>query len=297
MNVPLYGTKQAAHCFYATLVDEVKKRDYKRSKAYPCLYYVITDGRLALIVSWVDDLILMGCQRDVDMMKEDLNKAFVCKAEGKLCKFVGSKINSKRDATGIGTAKFTQPVLVQKLIDEYKVDTSGKMPATPAVAGLVLVKGDGSGQLDAKAATEYRSGTATCMFMMQWSRPEIYNATHGQARHMSAPREPHKIALEKLMRYIVATKERGLVLKPNALWDGNLDFEFEIFGRSDSDYAANTDDRRSVSGGRVCLNACPLMFRSQTQKFMTLSVTEAEGAGGVMVALDMLYVYHLLLLV
>ena len=33
MNVPLYGTKQAAHCFYATLVDEVKKQDYERSKA------------------------------------------------------------------------------------------------------------------------------------------------------------------------------------------------------------------------------------------------------------------------
>ena len=85
------------------------------------------------------------------------------------------------------------------------------------------MKGDGSGQLDGKIVTEYRSATATCMFIMQWSRPEIYNATRGQARHMSAPREPHKIALEKLMRYIVATKERGLVLKPNALWDGNLD--------------------------------------------------------------------------
>ena len=61
---------------------------------------------------------------DVDMMKVDLNKAFVCKAEGKLCEFVGSKIDFKRDATGIGTAKFTQPVLIQKLVDEYQVDTS-----------------------------------------------------------------------------------------------------------------------------------------------------------------------------
>jgi hypothetical protein len=112
---------------------------------------------------------------------------------------------------------------------------------------------------------------------------------------MHAPREPHKTALEKLMRYIVGTKERGLVIKPNELWDGTLDYWFEIGGRSDSDYAANTDDRRSISGGRVCLNKDPVTFRSQTQKFVTLSVTEAEGAAGVMTAQDMLYVYRLLL--
>ena len=67
-----------------------------------------------------------------------------------------------------------------------------------------------------------------------------------------------------------------------------------IHGRSNLDYAANKDDRRSISGGRVCLEGCPVTFRSNTQKFVTLSVTEAEGAAGVMTAQDMLYVYRLL---
>ena len=38
-----------------------------------------------------------------------------------------------------------------------------------------------------------------------------------------------------------------------------------------------------------------MTFCSQSQKFVTLSVTEAEGAAGVMTAQDMLYVYRLLL--
>ena len=38
-----------------------------------------------------------------------------------------------------------------------------------------------------------------------------------------------------------------------------------------------------------------MTFWSQTQKFVTLSVTEAEGAAGVMTAQDILYVYRLLL--
>ena len=37
------------------------------------------------------------------------------------------------------------------------------------------------------------------------------------------------------------------------------------------------------------------MFRSATQKFVTLSVTEAEMAAGVMTAQNMMYLYRLLL--
>ena len=42
------------------------------------------------------------------------------------------------------------------------------------------------------------------------------------------------------------------------------------------------------------VNSMPICFRSVTQKFVTLSVTEVEIAAGVMVAQDMLYMYCLL---
>ena len=71
-------------------------------------------------------------------------------------------------------------------------------------------------------------------------------------------------------------------------------YKFRIHGRSDSNYATNPDDRRSILGGRVFVNDVPILFRSVTQNFMTLSVTEAEIAVGVMVVQDMLYVYRLL---
>ena len=90
-------------------------------------------------------------------------------------------------------------------------------------------------------------------------------------------------------------KNRRLVLAPYTVWDGSRKFKFRIHGRSDSDHVANRDDRRSFSGGRVFLNKAPVTFRSTIiQKFITLSVIEAESAAGVMVAQDMLYVYHLI---
>ena len=250
LNVPIYGTKQAAACFYKALVEKVKDRKYERSKAEPCLYFIWNNNRLSLMVSWVDDIMALGHPEDVKVIEADMMEAFKCKSEGELKEYVGSKIDIKRLPSGLATVKFTNPVLIQKLQDEYEIPT-GRPSKTPAVAGQVLVKGDGSGMIDGKQHKIYRSGTATCMYIMQWSRPDIYNTTRGLSRHMCAPRLAHEKAMHHLFRHVIATKNRGLVLAPDTIWDGNKDFEFRIHGRSDSDYAANTDDRRSVSGGWV----------------------------------------------
>ena len=77
LNVPIYGTKQAASCFYKTLVKKTQNSGYERSKADPCLYIIWWDNRLALMVSWVDDLVL-GEKKDVKQIKVDLQEAFMC---------------------------------------------------------------------------------------------------------------------------------------------------------------------------------------------------------------------------
>jgi hypothetical protein len=241
----------------------------------------------------VDDILALGHPEDVKQIEEDLQSAFVSKCEGEMKEYVGNKVDVVRQSDGRARIKVTQPVLVQKLRDEFELP-GGKTPKTPAVPGQVLSKGDDSDALNPEESTKYRSGTALCMYKMQWSRSGIYNATRDCARHMSAPNESHMNALKHLMKYVVGTAERGLVLYPDRMWDGSSDFKFRIHGRSDSDYAANKDDRRSISGGVVYLEECPITFRSSTQKFVTLSVTEAESAAGVMVAQDMLYVYRLL---
>ena len=47
--------------------------------------------------------------------------------------YVGSKLTFSRDDDGKRTVKFTQPVLIKKINDEYKM-TDGPVSKTPAVA-------------------------------------------------------------------------------------------------------------------------------------------------------------------
>ena len=135
--------------------------------------------------------------------------------------------------------KITQPMLIQKLTESFSIG-EGKNPKTQSVEGQVLVRGNESNMLGPKKMTKFRSGTAICLFMPQWSRPDILNTTQGCARQMSAPRLEHMKAPLHLIKYVVSTRSRGLVLKLNRIWNGENNFKFKISGRSDSDYAANT---------------------------------------------------------
>jgi hypothetical protein len=84
------------------------------------------------------------------------------------------------------------------------------------------------------------------------------------------------------------------LLKSKRKWNGDPSFEFIITGYTDLDYAKDTDTRRSVSGTAVMLEGSPVSMRSNTQKSVTLSVTEAEHAAAVSCAQDMLFVMRLM---
>ena len=163
----------------------------------------------------------------------------MCKHEGELMEYMGSKLSFSRNDDGKGTIKFIQPVLIRKFNEEFK-GSDGPMSKMPAVAGQVLVKGDREGTVSLERVKMYHSATATCMFMMQWSCLDIFNAVQGLARHMAAPREAHVCALMTLLKYVTHTKERGLVIAPRDLW--STGYKFKIHGRLDSDYATNPDD-------------------------------------------------------
>ena len=228
----------------------------------------------------------------IEQVQHDLEKGFVCKHEEELIEYMGSKITINRDSKGLGTIKLMQPVLERKLMEEYK-PSDGPASKTPAVAGQVLsLKDDGDGTvLDANAKTN-QLATATNMYMLQRSCPDIFNTVRRLARHMTVPREAHVQALMTLIRYVVSTVNRGLVLASKEM--GSPEYKFKVHGQSDSDYAMNPDDCRSISDARVFVNGAPKSFHGVTQKIVTLSVTKADIVVGVMVSQDMLYVYRLL---
>jgi hypothetical protein len=121
---------------------------------------------MVVFVAWVDDVMVLGPPVLVEQVQRNLEKAFMCKCDGELTEYVGSKLTLNCDNNGRGMIKYTQLVLIQKINDKYKVP-EGPTSKTPATAGQVLVKGDGKGTVFDNQDRMYRSAVATCMFMMQ----------------------------------------------------------------------------------------------------------------------------------
>jgi hypothetical protein len=220
--------------------------------------------------------------------KKGMTDRFDCDEVGELTEFVGCKLDRTDDSLRI-----TQPVLMQSFVDEFELP-EGPAVATPAEPGSVLMKAREDEKVDAKTQTMFRSGVGKLIHMMKWSRPDVLNAVRDLTRQMSAATMCHVKAMKRVMTYLTAMPKQGLTLKPSEKWDGSREFEFTISGFSDSDFAKEPTERKSVSGWAVFLNGAPISMRSKMQDCTTLSVTEAELVAAMACAQDMLFSMRLM---
>ncbi len=168
----LYGLKQAARAFWRQLLQAAKKMVLTCSRADPCLYYKWNDGRLVMMLSWIDTNSIVGYKKNMLNLKQDLMKQFSCDDCGKMDKYVGCMIE-KLESGGI---KFLQKVLVQSFNNEFDIKSLKKFN-TQATPGTVLKKPvEGNVLLSHDNHTLYRSGMGKAIHMMQYLRPDIYQA-------------------------------------------------------------------------------------------------------------------------
>ena len=119
--------------------------------------------------------------------------------------------------------------------------------------------------------------------MTRWSRPDVHNAVRDVSRHGSAPVEAHVKEMHRIVEFIERTKDRGWKLNPDKRWNGiDKTFKFKIKGKSDSNFANCVNRRRSVNGWVVYLEGALVACKSNMQKIVALSVTEAKLVAAVM---------------
>lgn len=245
---------------------------------------------MVLWLSWVDDYLVVGPKDKVLEGKKEMMERFDCDEVGPLREYVGCKADY--DVQG-GRLKFTQPVMLQSFNDEFDLP-EGQDPTTPATPGSILVPVAERNKLSKTDQTKYRSGVGKLLHMMRWSRPDILNAVRELSKFMSGASEAHVVAMKRVMKYCVATPERGLELKPTRKWNGkDREFRFRIKGMSDSEYAKDAS-RKSVNGWAVFLEDAPVSMKSKMMPIVALSVTEAELFAAVQCAQDMMHTMRIL---
>ena len=271
LRKPIYGLVQASYCFWRKLVAVMEEIGFTRCKADPCLYFRWTSNGLVIWTSFIDDLMICGGGNAVKQAKHMLMAKLECEDFGVMKEYVGVKVE-KSD----GMAKLTQPVTVQSLDDEFDIpedkESDAYMPATPGTV-LAAPLGEPLGEADHKL---YRAGCGKLQWLKRETRPDLQFSVLQLQRHLQKPGRAHLKAMFRVMRYVLATKERGLVIKPERKWDGSRDHKFKLSTTTDSSYASCPDTKRSPGGYVTYMEGAVVSTKSKVQQFVTLSPTEAE---------------------
>ena len=100
------------------------------------------------------------------------------------------------------------------------------------------------------------------------TRPDIANVARAVAQHAHNPAARHWKAVRKIISYLKATKDLGVVFRRGE------DLKLLLF--ADVNYAGRCNDTRSVAGVAVTLGNIIVSASSTTQFCVTLSTSEAE---------------------
>jgi hypothetical protein len=210
-------------------------------------------------------------------------KHFECDNYGVLTEYIGSKI----ECVGENAIQLVQTVLTQSYEDDFKL--GNRCYNTPAQPGMVLMHPvKGKEVLKPEDQTTLRSGVGKLMYQMQYSRPDIAQAVQELARYMSCEKLKTHEAMKRCIRYVLCTRKVGLLWKPSQKWNGSNKHQFCIRGKSNSDYAKDTQTRHSVSGYVEYHEDAPTMHRS-AQKTVAISSCKAELNAAVLCEQDMMY--------
>ena len=117
----------------------------------------------------------------------------------------------------------------------------------------------------------YRTAVGMLLYLTIGSRPDIAFAVGSIARYQATPEKEHWEVVKRILRYLKGTMNYGIV------YTGNKNRgEFQLIGYSDSDFANDVDDYKSVGGYIFMVNGTTFSYRSKKQTTVATSTVNAE---------------------
>jgi hypothetical protein len=259
LNKVLYGLKQAPRAWYECLKDFLLKNGFEIANADSTLFTRKVNNELFVCQIYVDDIIFGSTN---EKFCEEFSKVMMNRFEmsmmGELKFFLGFQVKQLREGTFLCQTKYTQDML--KKFGMAKA----KPIKTPMASNGHLDLNEEGKPVDQKL---YRSMIGSMLYLCA-SRPDIMLSVCMCARFQAHPKACHLVAIKRILRYLVHTKNLGL-------WYPKGSF-FDLLGYSDSDYAGCKVDRKSTTGTCQFLGRSLVSWSSKKQNCVALSNAEVE---------------------
>lgn len=174
------------------------------------------------------------CEKFSKLMQSEYQMSLM----GEMSYFLGLQVKQTKDGIFINQSKYTD-----NLLKKFHMQDNSTA-ATPMATATKL----DANQRTEVEITNYRGMIGSLLYLIA-SRPDIMFATCLCARFQAKPREPHRVAVKRIFRYLKGTQGLGL-------WY-STETDFNLCCYSDADFDGCKVDRKSTSrscqflGGRL----------------------------------------------
>eukprot|EP00253_Pinus_taeda_P009633 PITA_09633 len=116
----LYGLKQAPCAWYTTIDSYFTSLGFMKSEVDANLYHIVVEGKLLVIVLYVDYLILTGDDQLIKSRKEDLAREFEMKDMGLMYYFLGVEVWQGDGDLFVSQRKYANEILKRFYMESSK---------------------------------------------------------------------------------------------------------------------------------------------------------------------------------
>ena len=250
------------------------KLGFKPSEHDECVFYHGT----TIFIVYTDDTILLGPdKKEIESIYKKLDATFKIEDQGDLSDYLGIKIIRNSD----GTMEWSQPTLTNSILKDLglvdvKTRNQPTTRTTPSLTTVILTSHDDEPDHDETKSFNYRQVIGKLLYLEKSTRPDIACAVHQCARFCANPKTKHAEAVKRIGRYLLATKDKGLIMKPDK---SGLECWVDSAHASEWSNKTATNDpgtARSRMGYVIRYAGCPMHWASKMQTEIALSITEAE---------------------
>ena len=231
----------------------------------PCLFV----HPKAICLTYVDDCLWFGIDgAALDALIEQMKSKMDLTVESEdVSNFLGIKFTRHGD-----TIELKQTGLINKVIEATGMQDANGKP-TPAVEKTLGKDPEG------KPFSEdwsYPSVVGMLLYLSGNSRPDIAFAVNQAARFTHDPKDSHAQAIKRIVRYLIATKDRGLIFRPSLDWKVDCFVDADFCGLWGSEDPEDPIVAKSRTGYVILLAGCPLLWKSSLQTETSVSTMMAE---------------------
>ena len=233
------------------------------------------DERLIILVMNTDDMLIAytdSAREMVDEFERTLNLSYKTTPRVPLEYYVGMHIVRDRE-------KRLLSIDVRRHIYEF-IRSMGLDPdnsasvSTPLDPNETWSKRDCPDKLDTNLRERVLRAHGKLIHMAIWARPDLAHAVSLLGRYIHNPSQKHWDAYVRIARYLIKTKDFRIVY-------GSHDTHgLVLYGFSDSDWAADLDDRKSTGAYVFFLDGAACSWKVKLSSTALLSSQESEYVAG-----------------